>query len=134
MIDFGLIRSVIDEATGQHISFTEGKNLVGTCRYTSVNSHLGYELSRRDDLIALGYVIIYLIKGQLPWQNIPIDENSARYSTVGRLKSKHRHEKLCESLPLNFVRYMDYARGLEFEQHADFNMLKLLVRDMADEA
>ena len=99
MIDFGLIRSVIDKATGQHISFAEGKNLVGTCRYTSVNSHLGYELSRRDDLIALGYVIIYLIKGQLPWQNIPLDQNSARYSSVGRIKSKHSHEKLCESLP-----------------------------------
>ena len=124
MIDFGLIRSVIDEATGQHISFAEDKNLVGTCRYTSVNSHLGYELSRRDDLIALGYVIIYLIKGQLPWQNIPLDKNSARYSSVGRIKSNHSHEKLCESLPLNFVRYMDYVRGLEFEQHADFNMLK----------
>ena len=99
MIDFGLIRSVIDKATGQHISFAEGKNLVGTCRYTSVNSHLGYELSRRDDLIALGYVIIYLKKGRLPWQNIPLNKNSARYSTVGRIKLKYSHEQLCESLP-----------------------------------
>ena len=69
IIDFGLVKSIIDQETGEHIrqTMSDNKNLIGTCRYASVNSHLGYELSRRDDLISLGYVIIYLAKGKLPW-------------------------------------------------------------------
>jgi len=67
LIDFGLTRSIIDPETGTHIPMTTGKNLIGTCRYVSANSHKGLELSRRDDLITLGYVIIRLYKGSLPW-------------------------------------------------------------------
>ena len=67
MIDFGLTRLVIDPKTGKHIPFVSGKNLIGTIRYVSVNSHMGHELSRRDDLITLGYVIVNFLKGGLPW-------------------------------------------------------------------
>ena len=68
LIDFGLTRTILDPETGEHIPFTSGKSLIGTCRYVSANSHNGFELSRRDDLITLGYVIIRLFKGSLPWQ------------------------------------------------------------------
>ena len=67
MIDFGLTRLVIDPKTGKHIPFIIGKNLVGTCRYVSLNSHLGHEVSRRDDLITIGYMMINLLTGSLPW-------------------------------------------------------------------
>ncbi len=63
MIDFGISRSYISNKTGRHIEFCTGKNLVGTARYVSINAHLGYELSRRDDLLTLGYVMIYFTKG-----------------------------------------------------------------------
>lgn len=72
LIDFGLTRSIIDPETGKHIPFTIGKNLIGTCRYVSANSHRGFELSKRDDLITLGYVIIRCLKGSLPWQFVTI--------------------------------------------------------------
>ena len=87
MIDFGLTRLIVDPKTGKHIPFTSGKNLIGTCRYTSINSHKGYELSRRDDLITLGYVIINLYKGSLPWQGVQTNKPSARYRRVGLLKA-----------------------------------------------
>lgn len=67
LIDFGLSRLVIDPKSGHHIPFRTGKNLIGTCRYVSINSHLGYQLSRRDDLLTLGYVMINFVKGRLPW-------------------------------------------------------------------
>ena len=67
LIDFGLTRSIIDPKTNRHIPFVQGKNLIGTCRYVSINAHLGYELSRRDDLLTLGNVMIFLLKGALPW-------------------------------------------------------------------
>ena len=63
MIDFGLTRSYINFKTGKHINFRTGKNLVGTARYVSINAHLGYELSRRDDLLTLGYVMVYFTVG-----------------------------------------------------------------------
>lgn len=67
MIDFGLTRLVIDPKTGKHIPFVKGKNLIGTCRYVSANSHQGFELSRRDDLITVGYVMVNFLLGRLPW-------------------------------------------------------------------
>ena len=67
LIDFGLTKSVIDQKTGKHVQFMAGKNLIGTCRYVSLNAHLGYELSRRDDLLTLGFVMINFVRGRLPW-------------------------------------------------------------------
>ena len=89
MIDFGLARSVIDKKTGQHIPFVKGKNLIGTCRYVSINAHLGFELSRRDDLLTLGFVMINFIKGQLPWKNFDVSKHSARFRKLGELKDYH---------------------------------------------
>ena len=134
MIDFGLTRLVINPKTGKHIPFVGMKNLIGTCRYVSVNSHKGFELSRRDDLITLGYVMINLIKGSLPWQGISISKHSARYRKVGKFKQSYPNEKLCSGCPVQFLHYMDYVMSLGFEEMADFTMLKGLITTAAAEA
>lgn len=70
VIDFGLAKRYKDVKTGKHIEVKGGKSLVGTARYASIASHLGYEQCRRDDLQSLGYLMLYFLKGKLPWQGI----------------------------------------------------------------
>lgn len=127
MIDFGLTRLVIDPKTGRHIPFVQGKNLIGTCRYVSINSHLGYELSRRDDLISVGYVMINFLTGRLPWQGMQSSKPSARYTRVGQIKAQHSNAKLCKDCPPEFVTYLSYVMQLSFEAAPDFNYMKGLI-------
>ena len=72
LLDFGLSKIFIDKKTSKHVEYKENMNLVGTPKYLSINGHLGIKLSRRDDLESLGYMLIYLMKGYLPWQEISV--------------------------------------------------------------
>jgi len=67
LIDFGLAKRYIDAKTGTHIQYRDGRAPTGTSRYSSINSQVGIELSRRDDLESLGYMMLYFLNGSLPW-------------------------------------------------------------------
>ena len=131
LVDFGLTRSIIDKKTGKHIKLVGGKNLVGTCRYVSVNSHLGHELSRRDDLISVGYIMINFLTGSLPWEGMHSGKPSARYRKVGDFKASISNKALCKKCPIAFLDYMNYVTSMKFEQEPDFAYLKSLLTDLA---
>ena len=121
LIDFGLSKRFKDNKTHQHIAYKEGRSFVGTSRYASINDHLGIELSRRDDLMSIGYILIYLIKGVLPWQGLKGENKMAK---IMQKKIQISNEILCSGLPNEFVHYLNYCKNLKFEERPDYEFLK----------
>lgn len=132
LIDFGLSRSFVSE-DGHHIPFKDKKGMVGTARYVSINTHLGYEQSRRDDLESIGYILIYFAKGTLPWQNLPAKNKEEKYEKILDIKRKTTIEELCKDLPKKFIDYFYYVRNLAFKAAPNYDSLKDLFTDMMKE-
>ncbi|KAL8191928.1 hypothetical protein R6Q57_028659 [Mikania cordata] len=130
IIDFGLAKKYRDLQTHRHIPYRENKNLTGTARYASVNTHLGVEQSRRDDLESLGYVLMYFLRGSLPWQGLRAGTKKQKYDRISEKKMLTPIEVLCKSYPSEFISYFHYCRSLKFEDKPDYSYLKRLFRDL----
>ena len=99
IIDFGLAKKYMDVKTGFHIPYRDNKSMVGTVRYVSINTHLGIEQSRRDDLESVFIILIYLIKGFLPWQGIQAFTKVEKYSKIMEKKMSIPIEILAKGCP-----------------------------------
>ena len=99
ILDFGLAKQYRSPKTKKHIPYKENKDLTGSIRYASLNTHLGIEQARRDDLESLGFVYVYLTNGKLPWQGLPAKDQEDRYRKVLKIMSKTTIEELCKDLP-----------------------------------
>eukprot|EP00742_Colponemidia_sp_Colp-10_P001312 GILJ01001414.1.p1 GENE.GILJ01001414.1~~GILJ01001414.1.p1 ORF type:complete len:411 (-),score=40.20 GILJ01001414.1:183-1415(-) len=130
LIDFGLAKKYRDPKTQQHIPYRENKNLTGTARYASVNTHLGIEQSRRDDLEALGYVLMYFMRGSLPWQGLKATTKKEKYERIMEKKMSTPVEVLCKGYPSEFATYLNYCRSLRFEDRPDYAYLKRMFKDL----
>ena len=130
IIDFGLAKRYRDARTMMHIPYRENKNLTGTARYASVNTHLGIEQSRRDDLEALGYVLMYFNRGSLPWQGLRAVNKKDKYEKIMEKKMSVSLETLCKGYPAEFVNYLNYCRSLRFEDKPDYPYLRRSLKDL----
>ncbi|CAL0323094.1 unnamed protein product [Lupinus luteus] len=169
MIDFGLAKRYRDPCTNKHIpcrsvnllfhvtityilafalinSSRENKNLTGTVRYASCNTHSGIEQSRRDDLESLGYVLMYFLRGRffkvnvgidylvldfsLPWQGLQAATTEQKFDKICKKKLSTPGEILCKSFPVEFASYFHYCHSLSFDQRPDYGFLKRLFRDL----
>jgi len=123
LVDYGLAKKYRVSGTNQHIAFRDKKNLTGTARYASINSHLGYELSRRDDIESLVYILIYFAKGNLPWQGVQTNVKDSHYKQILEIKLNLPPDVLCRGLPSEFELLIRYSRSLRFEEKPDYNFI-----------
>ncbi|RDX94337.1 Casein kinase 1-like protein 6 [Mucuna pruriens] len=130
IIDYGLAKKYRDLQTHRHIPYRENKNLTGTARYASINTHLGIEQSRRDDLESLGYVLMYFLRGSLPWQGLKAGTKKQKYDKISEKKMSTPIEGLCKSYPSEFISYFHYCQSLRFEDKPDYSYLKRLFREL----
>ncbi|KAF8740954.1 hypothetical protein AX14_006432 [Amanita brunnescens Koide BX004] len=126
IIDFGMAKHYRDPKTKVHIPYRERKSLSGTARYMSINTHLGREQSRRDDLESLGHVFMYFLRGGLPWQGLRAATNKQKYEKIGEKKQNTPITELCDGFPEEFAIYMNYVRKLGFEETPDYDFLREL--------
>lgn len=82
VIDMGLVKRFRDSKTRAHIPYRDGRPLVGTARYVSVNLHKGIEPTRRDDMESIGYLFVYFLKGTLPWMELKAANKQQKYEKI----------------------------------------------------
>ena len=106
--------------------------MIGTARYASINALKGCEQGRRDDMEALGYVLMYFLRGNLPWQGLKLSRGDDRYKKIYETKMNTTPEQLCVGFPKQFCEFVRYTRNLSFEQEPNYNYLKKLIYDVMD--
>ena len=121
LIDFGLSKYMRNPVTGAHIPSRTGKHLTGTPRYASIGNHRGWEQGRKDDLESLGYVLLYLLHGFLPWQ--PIDKHS---DILEKKQHAHQSGSLFDNSPTIFQHFFQHLNTLNFADRPDYAYLRQL--------
>jgi len=126
LLDFGLARKYRSSTTLKHYPKLEKKKLTGTARYASINALNGTTQSRRDDLESVGYVLMYFLRGNLPWQGLVVKNKNDKYSAIKEKKILTTANELCKGFPKEFEEYVNYTRNLDYEDEPDYTYLKNL--------
>ncbi|ESL08818.1 protein kinase [Trypanosoma rangeli SC58] len=131
LIDLGLsVR--YRSSNGKHREMATGKSFVGTSRYASLRTHMGFSQSRRDDMEQLSYILIYLYRGQLPWSGLRIKDRDAREKAIGEIKQKLTTAQICSRCPAQFEGLLAYSRKLEFTESPQYEMCRILITSVLD--
>ena len=131
LIDFGLAKRYQDPQTHIHIPHRDRYPLIGSTRFASINAHLGIELSRRDDIESFAYILIYFMRGSLPWQG---RQGDGREPFVQKKKQNMPVDVICKGLLEEFEHLLKYARALKFSERPDYGYLRRLFSKLLQEA
>ena len=124
ILDFGLAKKYRSSRTLIQYPYVKKKKLTGTARYASIHALEAYEQSRRDDLESVGYVLMYFLRGNLPWQGLKVRSKEDRYKKILEKKKETSTQDLCKDFPHEFFEYVDYSRKLEYEENPDYDFLR----------
>ena len=115
----------------KHIGFKMHKKMIGkNIIFGSIYNLIGFELSRRDDLQSLGYMLIYFIKGELPWSDINIKNTEEKIKIILEMKKSIKNDELTQGLPEEIKIFMDYISKMKFEEEPNYSYLKKLILDV----
>jgi len=127
LIDFGLAKKYRSMTTLIQYPLTKKDKLTGTARYASINALKGYEHSRRDELESVGYILVYFLKGKLPWQRIKANTKEEKYKKILEKKIEISSNELCKGLPKEFENFLEYTKQLKYEERPNYNKLRKLL-------
>ena len=130
IIDFGLSKKFRSERTGRHIQFSITKKMTGTARYASTNSLRGVEISRRDDLESLSYMILYFLMKKLPWQGVRANTQQNRYKKIYYMKKKLLENESFKKLPIEIQNFHISIKKLNFKEDPNYIKLKGFFKDL----
>jgi serine/threonine protein kinase len=124
LLDFGLAKKYRSSKTLIQYPYIKKKKLTGTARYASIHALEEMEQSRRDDLESAGYVLIYFLRGSLPWQGLKIKTKEERYKKILEKKREISSDDLCRDYPEEFKYYIDYTKELGYNENPNYDKLK----------
>ena len=130
ILDFGLSKKYWSSKQNKHIPYCTNKKLTGTARYASINALSGCEQGRRDDLESIGYIIMYFIRGNLPWQGLKVNKKEDRYKKICDKKKATTAKELCAGYPRQLEDFIEYTRNLKFMEVPDYNYLRNLLKEV----
>ena len=119
IFDFGLSSQFIDK-NGEHYPMKKGLSLIGTMRYASINNHQGHLQSRRDDLEALFYVLLYFHQGTLSWKHVT--KNIKDRVIKSKLILEHKIQLVADNIPEVLHGFYKHVRGLDYEDKPDYEV------------
>ena len=130
LIDFGISKKYRSDRTKKHIQFNITKTMCGTARYASMNALSGLQLSRRDDLESLSYMILYFLTMKLPWQGITAKSLATRYKKIYEKKLELEKWDKFLSLPIQIQNFIKYCRNLGFSEDPNYKLMKNFFYDL----
>ena len=130
LIDFGISKKYRSDRTKKHIQFNITKTMCGTARYASMNALSGLQLSRRDDLESLSYMILYFLTKKLPWQGITAKSLATRYKKIYEKKFELEKWDKFLSLPIQIQNFIKYCRNLGFSEDPNYKLMKNFFYDL----
>lgn len=128
-LDFGLAKRYQDHKSGEHLPYHKDKGFTGTVKFATLRTHMGVEQSRRDDIESLGYMLVYLFQGRLPWKTRDKELSpKEKRAKVFQQKRDISMTKLCEGMPVVFAEFIRYARQMGFHERPDYKLWRMKFR------
>ena len=138
IIDFGL--SKLYSIQNKHVDMMTDRTPIGTYDYISLNVHRGFTPSRRDDLESIGYIIIYMLVGKLPWSHVQPESTTSEYRNDNQDLEKSVERKIYEiknsfqlwnlDIPGEFITFIHYCRSLKYDEAPNYQYLSSLLTNL----
>lgn len=114
-----------------HIKLTKNNKFIGNAKFQSINGHKGLTLSRRDDMEAIAYLLIYFLKGSLPWDEVTARrDKKLLFEQITQIKIKTSTEKLCQGLPKEFSQYLNSVKSLKFDEEPHYAEYRKMFKEL----